>query len=427
MADAVTQFSTLSSDAPNVYIAREMYRLSENKLRVGKFAKMHQVPQRMGTTLRVVRYKRLNLPTSTLTEGTPPDAVALATENVDVTLEQWGIVVLLTDVAEITTTHPALQIAIDRTSLAIAEVLEREMCETLMGGTQVRYATGVANRAALDGTKKITTADILAMTVSLRNSGAAENEGGLYDGVLPPQLEGDVLGADTTFQSASNFANVRRLDFGEIGVWMGVRWARGNFMPILAGIAAPGTQTASVSGFAESGAGGAFGAANIIVVSKDATSGYERKISQTKTTAAGSDDATITTPTSTNYVYDIYSDGDAGSGTYKLMFGNVAANTAKVLTQTVYTAASAATPPSAPASGKEVFVAWIFGKDSFGRVELNGMSLASYITPPGASYSNPLAQGRKVGTKIMWKSFIIDNNFFYRLESNSTYSAGLPA
>jgi hypothetical protein len=71
-------------------------------------------------------------------------------------------------------------------------------------------------------------------------------------------------------------------------------------------------------------------------------------------------------------------------------------------------------------------VAWVFGKDSFGRVELNGMSLQSYITPKGASYSNPLAQGRKVGSKIMWKSFIIDNTFFARIETASAFSAGLP-
>jgi hypothetical protein len=74
-----------------------------------------------------------------------------------------------------------------------------------------------------------------------------------------------------------------------------------------------------------------------------------------------------------------------------------------------------------------VFTAFVSGQDAFGRVSLNGMSLASYLTPPGASYSNPLAQGRKIGTKIMCKFFIIDNNYFARLETASAYSAGLPA
>src|SRR5574342_5131 len=164
--DAVTQFSTLSNDAPNVYIAQQMYRLAERNMRVGKYAKMHQVPQRMGKTLRVVRYKRLALPTAVLTEGVPPDAVALSTENVDVTLEQWGIVVLLTDVAEITTTHPALQIAIDRTAMAIAEVLEREQCLMLLAGTQVYFPAAVTSRSGLNA-EKLDTATILKSTVAL--------------------------------------------------------------------------------------------------------------------------------------------------------------------------------------------------------------------------------------------------------------------
>jgi hypothetical protein len=68
----------------------------------------------------------------------------------------------------------------------------------------------------------------------------------------------------------------------------------------------------------------------------------------------------------------------------------------------------------------------VFGRDAFGRVELDGMSLASYMTPDTESYANPLRQGRKVGSKIMWKSWILDNNFFIRFECNSGTSANLP-
>jgi N4-gp56 family major capsid protein len=445
MADAVTNFSALSNDAPNVYIARETYRLAERNLRIGKYAKLHQVPQRMGKTLRIVRYKRLNLPLvgGTLTEGTPPDAVALATENVDVTLEQWGIVVLLTDVAEITTVHPALQIAIDRTALAMAEVLEREQANMLMAGTQVFYATGVANRAALDGTKKAGTSDVLGITVALRNQGAAEDEGGLFSGVMPPQVEGDIISADATFKDASNFANVRKLEFGEIGIWMGTRWARGNFLPIFKGQSTPDTMAVSgtlAAGDAKplvtaiDGGGSIVSATNFkfAVVWRDKTSDYERHISQTSanimSAATGNNESfTIGVPASsiTNYVYDVYMTVAGGSGSLFKVLSRQSTATSAVIT--AVPAGTETTLPSAPAAAKEVFVSWVFGKDSFGRVELNGMSLQSYITPPGASYSNPLAQGRKVGSKIMWKSFIIDNNFFARLESNSAYSAGLPS
>src|SRR5262245_35281389 len=98
MADAVTNFSAISTDDPNVMIARVTYRLAELRLQHCQFAKTYALSQRMGKTLRIIRYKRIALPTAVLTEGSPPDAVALTLENVDVTVEQWGIVVLLTDV-----------------------------------------------------------------------------------------------------------------------------------------------------------------------------------------------------------------------------------------------------------------------------------------------------------------------------------------
>ena len=441
MADAVTNYAALASvDAPNVYIARETYRLAERRLQLGQFARKYNLPQRMSKNLRIVRYKRLALPTTTLTEGTAPDAVALTLENVDVTVEQWGIVVLLTDVAQITTEHPALQIAVSRCAMAMAETLEREMANMLLAGTQTRFATGVAARANLDGTKKFGTSDALACTTLLRSNGAEDFEAGLYGGVIPPQMESDLISADAVFQAASNFANVRRLDFGEIGVWQGVRWVRGNFLPIIKGQGTPDAAGASgtlAGGDAKpkitfAGSGGTITNANFKfqIVWKDKLSGYERHSSQVSAniaSGAGSNSFTVDVPASsiTNYVYDVYMTAAGGAGSLFKVLSNQ--TTATSSARTSEPAGTEATPLSPPAAGKEVFVAWVFGKDAFGRVELDGMSLQSYITPAGASFSNPLAQGRKVGSKIMWKSFVIDNSYFVRIEANSGYSANLPA
>jgi N4-gp56 family major capsid protein len=428
----VTQFSTISTDAPNVYIGRQMYRLLERRLTLGKFAKEHEMPQRMGKTLRVVRYKRLVLPQTTLSEGVPPDAVALAVENVDVTVEQWGIVVLLTDVALITTTHPALQIAIDRKGLAMTEMLEREIAKTLMGGTSVLFPGSVTTRAGIGASDKFDTATIIKAVVQLRAKGAADYEGGLFGAVIPPQMEGDMLAADTVFRDVSSFANVRRFDYGEIGVYSGGRFVRGNFLPIFKGVAAPDgsaataekTQAAIVNG------GGSLAQGNykIRVVARDANSDYERKISQDSgnlAADAGNDDRiSVTFPSSTNYTYDLYMTQVGGAVFFLRASRQAAGSTLLVSTQPAGTEAQA---PAPPASGREVFVAWFFGKDAFGRVVLNGMSLQSYITPPGASWSNPLDQGRKVGSKVMWKCFVQDNDFFSRIEAASAYSAELPA
>lgn len=431
MADAVTNFSALSTDSPNVWIASQMYKLVELRLQLGQWATKYTLPQRFGKTLRIIRYRRLTLPTSTLSEGVAPDALALSLENVDVTVEQWGIVVLLTDVAQITTDHPALNIAIERTALAMTEVLEREMAKVLLAGTNVYYGGTVSARSDLAASDKLTTTVVLKATSFLRSTGAMDWASGLYSGVMQPQQEADLLASDTTFQNASNFANVKALQYGEIGVWMGVRWVRGNFLPIFVGVETPDTAaaTSTKAKYTLAASGGSLATANykIKVVARDASNDYERKLSQTTGNLAvtgPSGSIAVDLPTSTNYKYDVYVTQAGGTTLYKVFSRQTGATT---VTITTAPAGTEDTPSVAPANGVSTYVAWVFGKDGFGRVELSGMSLQSYITPAGPSYSNPLAQGRKVGSKLMWKCFIIDNSFFVRLETGSAFPNTLPA
>src|SRR5260370_35906441 len=154
MADVLTTFSQVSNDAPNVYIASQMFTLAERYLKVLKYASRYILAQRYGKTIRVDRVKRLALPTAPLTEGVPPSAVGLVVENVDVTVDQWGIVAFLTDLGLITTKHPMLAKAIDRTALAIAETLDREGCNTPVGGTAVIFGGSASSRATIVAASK---------------------------------------------------------------------------------------------------------------------------------------------------------------------------------------------------------------------------------------------------------------------------------
>lgn len=192
MADAVTNYAALAGvDASNVWIAAKTYRLTERNLVVNKWGESFALPQRMSKNLRTVRHKRFQIPRTPLTEGTPPDAIALTIESVDVTVEQWGIVCLLTDVAQITLVHPALNKAIELTGLAMAELFERETCTVLMAGTNVIYGGGRLARSSLVAGDKMNTKLVLKGTTSLRARGAAA-DGGLYMGALPPQVESEI-------------------------------------------------------------------------------------------------------------------------------------------------------------------------------------------------------------------------------------------
>jgi N4-gp56 family major capsid protein len=443
MADVINNFSSLANDAPNVMITRRMFELAERNLAIAQFAQEYTLENYMSKTMRIVRYNRFGLPTTQLVEGVPPDSVPLSFTFVDVVTEQWGIVALLTDVGMLTITHPILQIAMERCALAISELVERQTAMTLLNtGTSVIYGNaGVTTRASIvnTGTPKtdrLTTATLISATVQLRARGAPYYDGSLYGVVIQPQQEGDLLASDTVFQNSSNFARVRKLENAEIGIYMGGHFVRGNFLPIFAGVAAPdgSASTATKGQVVISNSGGSLtraGAGNyqVVFVARELTSDYERRISQnsanlTLGAAVTTGSITATTPTSTNYVYDIYLTREDLTIPYRVR-SRVAANTSVILTAVPTGTETIA--PVAPSSGTEVFMAWSLGKDAYARVKLNQMSMQSYITPAGASWENPLAQGRKVGTKIMFNTAIQDQTFLTRIETVSGYPAFLPA
>ena len=432
MPDVLTQFSTVSTDAPSYYIARRMYELSERQLVLGRYATRYELPQRMGTTLRAVRVGRLNLPTSALTEGVAPDAVALSITNQDVTVQQWGLVVLLTDVAELTTVHPMLTAAIERTSLAMSEMFEREMAQTLLTGTNVTFiGAGNTTRDGLLAADVLTTAEIIGIITTLRRRGAIPIKGPLYGGVVSPQQEADMMG-ETAFQAAvARGQDLERLDFAKIGTWMGAEWVRSNFLPFMRGVAAADGAAANATksrivGDAVAAAYNANATVVVVVVAREVTSGYERLISVPSSLAIGGGNTSfvVTTPSDTDYVYDVYAPQNADGTTPRLHTSRAAASAAVAVTTRPAGTATAA--PANPANTIETFIGWVFGRDAFGRVELNGMSLKAYLTPAGASFSNPLAQGRKIGAKVMWNTWILENDFLQRFESGSAYPAGLP-
>lgn len=75
--------------------------------------------------------------------------------------------------------------------------------------------------------------------------------------------------------------------------------------------------------------------------------------------------------------------------------------------------------PASPNTGVEVHFMWVMGKEAFAVPEL--MSLQTYLTPDQASDSDPLAQRRKAGWKVMFKPVICNELFIQRLEVASRY------
>src|SRR5438105_7636394 len=401
------------NDAPNVYISMKMIELLQRILVLQKIADPYPLENKMSKTLRVVRVNRLSLPITQLVEGVTPATVALTLVNVDVTVEQWGIVCVLTDVLELTVKHPMMSIAVDRVAMAMKESAEREDANVLMAATNVTYPGTVTARGSLAATDIFNTALAVTIKAKLKMRGAPMYSDGQYMCIMQPPHEAALLGSDTVFQQASNFARVQKLEYGYIGNWMGLDCIIGNFLPMYVGVAAPTTAAVSATKAQYTvGTSGTLSTANYLirVVGREVTTDYERRISVVSANIAVTTPGSIavTMPSSVNYVYDVYMSAAAGTVLYKVASRQAASSTFTITTDPT---GNETVAPVAPTSGVSVYPGFVVGKGAFGTCVLNGMSLQTFVTPKGASDSDPLAQRRKVGAKFMRKSFILDNDF----------------
>jgi hypothetical protein len=323
-----------------------------------------------------------------------------------------------------------LSLAIERVAMAMKESFEREDAAVLMSGTNVTYPGAVADRPSLVAGSVLNTALVITIVAKLAMRGAPRfTPDGLYIGFMQPPHKAALLGSDTVFQNASNFARVNKLEYGYIGPWMGVDWVEGNFLPVMIGVAAADTAAVNATKAQYTvGTSGSLATANyqLKVVARELLTDYERRIAvQTGNIAVTSPGSiAVTMPSSVNYTYDVYLTQAAGTVAYKVASRQPASSTYVITTAP--TGAEAVAPVS-PASGVPVYPGWVLGKGAVGTVTLDGMALRSYVTPKGATDSDPLEQRRKVGAKVMRKSFILDNAFFERFETSSALQPVIPA
>lgn len=438
---ATTTFSTLQNDAVT-YIAEKTLMIAQKIVRFYDLADKAKLPSHNSKTFQYTRYDRLPLPQVGLTDGTTPNSRALSITTVQAVAEQWGDVVAITDVVDLTIRHKALQKAIELIGKQSAETIEREVFETLVTGTNLFYPGAVTARSSITATD-IPTADTLRKIVAnLRDNGAYGMEKGAgtedpelgdhFVGVVDSFIEQDIA-SDPDFIDANKYANAKRLWNGEAGTFLGVRFVRSNMLPTLASRAAA-TATAPTDDVGTLTSGYHY---RTMVTGLDDTFGYEKLIFQASDTTAAATGNTETVqvviPAVTGYTnFNIYmSVGTAGASAIgDTMYlqnasGTVVAGTFRLGHATEsgnnYTQKTTGTtnPPELNSATSKVHLSFFLGKESYTVVDLQ--NLQTTLTPATASDSDPLIQRRKVGWKTMFKAVINNNNFFARLESESAY------
>ena len=165
------QSSQFQADV-EAFIADETLPLARRQLVAYQFGDPLTLPKGHGTSYIGTRYNRIPLPFAPLSEGVPPIGETMTIQQVVATAQQWGDKVTLTDVAEITIKHPLFQKATELTGLQIAETLERNTFNALLGGTQINYVNSRGSRGALIAGDVLDTQTVIRTDAALEILGA---------------------------------------------------------------------------------------------------------------------------------------------------------------------------------------------------------------------------------------------------------------
>ena len=456
LSPALTNYSpgaggqTIANDI-DLHIAEEVLRIAQRQLVAYQFGQPLTLEKQAGVTYTATRYERLPLPFAPLSEGVGAAGESITIAQVSATAQQWGDLVRVTDVADMTIKHPLFKQAIRLIAIQQPETVERNVLNILLTGTQVNYANSKTSRAGLIATDVTTPIEIGKIVGNLRTFGApayggderpdmkidadgkkkASSKPGAmphYVSLVHPMVEQDLL-QNTSISNAFAYSDLNRLYNSELGEWGGARFCRTNMLPWWIGVAAV-TGTASASGGAL-----ATGTYYIQVTGAPAATSVEQRIYQVSTSISvtgPTGSISLTLPILANYVFNVYigtsstptnlATSAAGPATGPL--AGQATQLGSGATVVLTGVGASQTPPAAPATGVSVFPTLFFGTDAYGQVLLDNVE---YHYLKDADKSDPHNQTRVVSWKMMYGTIILNNAYMARLESSSAFSVGYTA
>jgi N4-gp56 family major capsid protein len=145
-----------------------------------------------------------------LTEGAPPDAVGVTINFFEAVTEQYGQVVKLSDLAELTARHNIVERTIYMLGLQAAETYDQLVFNVLDAASTTYYPNGKTGDTGLTASDLVGYPDLVELDASLNDAGARPFEGGEYVYINPPQIYGSIL-KDPDFKASNQFKAPEKL------------------------------------------------------------------------------------------------------------------------------------------------------------------------------------------------------------------------
>lgn len=256
----VTNLSVLPPGTQAFYDRNLLSRAQPNDVH-GRFGQKRPVPKNSGNQIKFRRYSQLAAATTALVEGVTPSGSALSVTDVTSTLQQYGDFVTLTDLVSMTNQDPVVTEATDVLGDQAGTTIDIVRRDVLVAGSNVAYASGVANRLAL--VNKLTGPDLDKAIRFLKNQNAKYMREGInasdrvgtssvrkaFIGIVHPDVEFD-LEAITGYKSVSDYGSQEGLIEDEIGAYKNIRFVSSTNAKIWTN-----ATTATTAGYKATGAG----------------------------------------------------------------------------------------------------------------------------------------------------------------------------
>ena len=210
-----------------------------------------------GSSVVLQRYVDLTKVTSTLTETTDPDAVAMATPTyTTITLAEYGNAVLVTRALELFSLADVDPAVANVIAFNMADSIDDVAQTVLRGGDNALYGGTRTSTATLTSSDTFTSALARKATAKLRANKAIPRKGSLYWAGIHPEVSHD-LRAETgvgSWRQPHEYSDANSIWAGEIGTYEGAFYVESPRLYNDTVGAAKSTSTTTTTALAASGA-----------------------------------------------------------------------------------------------------------------------------------------------------------------------------
>jgi N4-gp56 family major capsid protein len=201
-----------------------------------QFGDKDPIPSNASKTIQFNRLEKLATSTTPtqLSEGIMPDATGLTMSQYTAVAEQYGLVLRLSDLAELTSKHDVVGRALYVLGLHAAETYDILIFNVLSAASNLYRPNNKTSNATTTATDKLGYNDFTALHADLMDGGARSFDNGDYVFVTPPQVHA-TLQQDPDWKASHQLSSPEAIWRGEYGSLAGFRFVKSNapgFAPV---------------------------------------------------------------------------------------------------------------------------------------------------------------------------------------------------